>query len=130
MKDITTRLEKLGLDLESMQLNATDWSTNWVANIDKYAQHVNHSMMTEISSCVPISNIAENTRAAVCDYTLDPFNGVWMAMAISLLLMLPIIMLSTSLVRLYARIHPFPKYIINEPSNEATLPPTLSMVQG
>jgi len=51
---------------------------------------------------------------------IDPFNGVWMAMAVSIAFMIPIIMLSTSLRRLYSRTHGFTKYTVSEPTNEAT----------
>ncbi|KAI1722570.1 prominin domain-containing protein [Ditylenchus destructor] len=147
LKAIVISLEKLKKDLDGMQFNATELRgqlqhTNsvlmadnlsdrlytaanevvledLVQNVERYANHVNRSMMTEISSCEPIKEIAKNTRAALCDYTIDPFNGVWMAMAISLLLMMPIIMITTSLMKLYDRIHPFPKYIVNEPATDA-----------
>ncbi|KAH7724494.1 Protein PRMN-1 [Aphelenchoides avenae] len=76
--------------------NVTD---GLAGEIEQYVRHVNHSMSVQVSSCEP--------------------NGVWFAMLISILLTIPLIMLTTSLSRLYAHMHPFPRYTVMEPGSEA-----------
>jgi hypothetical protein len=50
---------------------------------------------------------------------VDPFNGMGMAMLISLVLFVPLILLSTKLIRLYNNINPYTKYTIHDPTSEA-----------
>uniref|UniRef100_A0A914GRK9 Prominin-like protein n=1 Tax=Globodera rostochiensis TaxID=31243 RepID=A0A914GRK9_GLORO len=75
-----------------------------------YERHVNHSMTTEVSSCAPLASIASNVRVALCDYALDPLNSLWIAMAVGLALLLPIIVLATALNPLYHHTHSYVKY--------------------
>ncbi|CAI5456132.1 unnamed protein product [Caenorhabditis angaria] len=89
---------------------------NMIANVDKYIEHVKIQMQTEVTSCRPLAEIAKYTTAAVCSYTVDPFNGTWMCMLICLILLVPITVISNSLIGLYSKMHAFPKYIVEPPS--------------
>ncbi|KAK6061492.1 hypothetical protein COOONC_00845 [Cooperia oncophora] len=55
-----------------------------VSNINQYIDHVKYQMQHDISSCAPVGAIISSSTAAVCDYTIDPLNGAWMSMLISL----------------------------------------------
>ncbi|VDM76907.1 unnamed protein product [Strongylus vulgaris] len=86
-----------------------------VANVDAYVDHVKQEMQREVSSCAPIMEIFSSSTAAVCDHTIDPMNGAWMAMLVSLLCLIPILVVSTSLVNLYDKMHSYPKYVVETP---------------
>lgn len=86
-----------------------------VGNIDHYVKHVKNQMETDVSSCTPLVQIVRHSTAAICNYTIDPLNGSWMCMLICLLLLVPIVILSSSLTDLYAKMHAFPKYIVDAP---------------
>lgn len=87
-----------------------------VNNIDQYIVHVKSQMESEVTSCQPLTQIARQTTAAVCAYTIDPYNGTWMCMLICLVLLIPIVIISNSLIGLYSKMHAFPKYIVEPPS--------------
>uniref|UniRef100_A0A8R1HX72 Prominin-like protein n=1 Tax=Caenorhabditis japonica TaxID=281687 RepID=A0A8R1HX72_CAEJA len=84
--------------------------------IDQYITHVKQQMESEVTSCEPLAQIARHTTAAVCSYTIDPYNGTWMCMLICLTLLVPIVIISNSLIGLYSKMHAFPKYIVEPPS--------------
>ncbi|CAJ0610498.1 unnamed protein product [Cylicocyclus nassatus] len=88
-----------------------------VTNVDAYVDHVKHEMQREVSSCTPIKEILSSSTAAVCDHAIDPMNGVWMAMLISLLCLIPVVVISTSLVNLYDKMHSYPKYVVETPQD-------------
>uniref|UniRef100_A0A915PRA3 Prominin-like protein n=1 Tax=Setaria digitata TaxID=48799 RepID=A0A915PRA3_9BILA len=85
--------------------------------IGNYIQHVRIQMSTNVSSCVPLFNIVRRTRAALCQAFVDPFNGVWASMIISILCTIPLIVMGSAASSLYKKKHPYPKYIVNEPTN-------------
>lgn len=87
-----------------------------VNNIDQYITHVKNQMESEVTSCQPLTQIARQTTAAICSYTIDPYNGTWMCMLICLVLLVPIVVISNSLIGLYSKMHAFPKYIVEPPS--------------
>ncbi|VDM94619.1 unnamed protein product [Onchocerca ochengi] len=74
-------------------------------------------MSTNVSSCIPLFNIVKRTRAALCQAFIDPFNGVWASMVISILCTIPLIIMGSAASSLYKKKHPYPKYIVNEPTN-------------
>ncbi|CAG9540191.1 unnamed protein product [Cercopithifilaria johnstoni] len=85
--------------------------------IGKYIEHVRIQMLTNVSSCIPLFNIAKRTRIALCQAFVDPFNGVWASMVISILCTIPLIVMGSAASTLYKKKHPYPKYIVNEPAN-------------
>lgn len=85
------------------------------ANLNQYIDHVKFQMEHEVSSCVPIRAIASSSTAAFCDHTIDPLNGAWMSMLISLLCLIPMLFFATLLVNLYNKMHSFPKYVVEAP---------------
>ncbi|KAM3725309.1 Prominin-like protein [Dirofilaria immitis] len=85
--------------------------------IGKYIEHVRIQMSTNVSSCIPLFNIVKRTRTALCQAFIDPFNGVWASMIISILCTIPLIMMGSAASSLYKKKHPYPKYIVNEPTN-------------
>ncbi|KJH41834.1 hypothetical protein DICVIV_12182 [Dictyocaulus viviparus] len=66
-------------------------------------------MQHNISSCAPLEGIISSSASALCDYAVDPLNGVWMSMLISLLCFVVMVIFSTSLVKLYNNMHSYPK---------------------
>ncbi|CAI2356596.1 unnamed protein product [Caenorhabditis sp. 36 PRJEB53466] len=87
-----------------------------VDHIDQYISHVKHQMESDVTSCQPLTQIARQTTSAICSYTIDPYNGTWMCMLICLALLVPIVVISNSLISLYSKMHAFPKYIVEPPS--------------
>ncbi|VDK81212.1 unnamed protein product [Cylicostephanus goldi] len=102
---------------ESLHKAARQQLQEIVANVDAYVDHVKHEMQREVSSCAPIKEILSSSTAAVCDHAIDPMNGVWMAMLISLLCLIPVVVISTSLVNLYDKMHSYPKYVVETPQD-------------
>ncbi|CAD5215490.1 unnamed protein product [Bursaphelenchus okinawaensis] len=87
--------------------------------IEKYFNRLQDSLETRITSCEPISHIMGNMRMAVCDHTVDPINGIWMSLLLSVILFVPLIMMANSLTKLYNHAAPFTKYTVHEPHTEA-----------
>ncbi|TMS36912.1 hypothetical protein L596_003969 [Steinernema carpocapsae] len=88
------------------------------SDIDGYVAHVTQAVKLDVTSCEPIRQIARGVRSAVCANAIDPLNGVWMSMMLSLLLTIVIVILSTPLVRLYKHMHSYPKYTVHEPMGD------------
>lgn len=105
MEDVKSHFEAAARE----ELNST------VSLVDQYVQHVRVQMQTEISSCKPIAQLAEHSTAALCNYTIDPLNGTWMAMIVSLICLVFIVFFATSLINLYNRMHSYPKYVVEPP---------------
>uniref|UniRef100_A0A914VFA9 Uncharacterized protein n=1 Tax=Plectus sambesii TaxID=2011161 RepID=A0A914VFA9_9BILA len=82
--------------------------------VDGYLSHAEQTMRKEVSSCVPLRNIAFASKAAVCSEILDPINGYWASLLLCLLLTMPMIMLATSLRDLYANTEAYTDYIISQ----------------
>ncbi|KAK6766746.1 hypothetical protein RB195_026180 [Necator americanus] len=100
---------------DSLQKAAKQQLHDIVANVDVYVDHVKYEMQHEVSSCTPVMEIFSSSTEAVCDQTIDPMNGAWMSMLVSLLCLLPILIVSTSLVNLYDKMHSYPKYVVETP---------------
>uniref|UniRef100_A0A7E4W0C3 Prominin-like protein n=1 Tax=Panagrellus redivivus TaxID=6233 RepID=A0A7E4W0C3_PANRE len=101
-----------------MEVAAGEVIKSLANELDDYIQHVDNAVSTDVTSCTPVKEILRNSRAALCAHMVYPLNGVWMSMLISLLLMILVIMLSTSLIKLYNQMHAFPKYTVHEPSTD------------
>ncbi|KAE9414224.1 hypothetical protein Angca_007707, partial [Angiostrongylus cantonensis] len=87
-------------------------------NINQYIDHVKFEVQHDVSSCAPIAAIVSSSASALCDHTVDPLNGVWMSMLISLLCITGMLTFSTSLVRLYSNMHSYPKFVLEMPQNQ------------
>ncbi|KAL3068446.1 hypothetical protein niasHT_030737 [Heterodera trifolii] len=116
-----------------LQAVAAEVADELLERVRIYERHVNQSMTNEVSSCAPLASIATNVRLALCDYALDPLNSLWVAMAVGLALLLPIILLATTLNPLYQHIHPYLKYPLlhtgnSSPSHDAFATDIYAMV--
>uniref|UniRef100_A0A914YMG1 Prominin-like protein n=1 Tax=Panagrolaimus superbus TaxID=310955 RepID=A0A914YMG1_9BILA len=100
-----------------MEVAAAEVVKGLANELDEYIHHVEISVANDVTSCLPVKEILRNSRAALCSHTIYPLNGVWMSMLISIFLMIPVIMMSTSLIKLYNQMHAFPKYTIHEPTD-------------
>lgn len=76
-------------------------------SVAAFEQHVRVSMSTQITSCEPIRKILTQSHSVVCVHLVDAFNAMWTAMLISLILFVPMIMISTTLSRLYKNVHAY-----------------------
>ncbi|KAK6111378.1 Prominin family protein [Brugia pahangi] len=85
--------------------------------IEQYIEHVRIQMSTNVSSCIPLFNIVKRTRTVLCQAFVDPFNGIWASMIISILCTIPLVVMGSAASALYKKKHPYPKYIVNEPTN-------------
>uniref|UniRef100_A0AC34QVR4 Prominin-like protein n=1 Tax=Panagrolaimus sp. JU765 TaxID=591449 RepID=A0AC34QVR4_9BILA len=101
-----------------METAAQEVVASLADELTDYINHVETAVSSDVTSCAPVKEILRNSRAALCLHTIYPFNGVWMSMLISLLLSIPIIMFSTSLVQLYNQMHSFPKYTVQAASTD------------
>ncbi|CAJ0947258.1 unnamed protein product, partial [Mesorhabditis belari] len=96
---------------------AKDILRQLIGTFESYVGHAKFQIESDVSSCGPISDIARNSRTAVCGHTIDPINGAWMSLLISLLVSFPIVCMATALRRLYNKMHSFPKYVVHEPNS-------------
>ncbi|KAL7077640.1 hypothetical protein ACQ4LE_003230 [Meloidogyne hapla] len=103
--------QKLRQNLHSVALKV---SNEFADLVRQYGEHINKSMNSEVTSCAPLAEIASHTREAICDYTLDPINSLWLSLGLGLLLLLPIIILASILNPLYRRTNAYSQY--NVPS--------------
>uniref|UniRef100_A0A914SHL9 Uncharacterized protein n=1 Tax=Parascaris equorum TaxID=6256 RepID=A0A914SHL9_PAREQ len=77
-----------------------------------YNEHIRHSVATEVTSCAPLAEIARGSRDALCSHFVDPFNGVWASMLLSMLCTVSTIMMGGWAMRFYRTIHPYPKHYV------------------
>jgi sugar-specific transcriptional regulator TrmB len=75
--------------------------------ISGFEDHVKTSMTTQITSCEPIRRMLIQSHSMLCVHLVDAFNAVWMSMLVTLVLFVPMIMITTSLSRMYQNIHPY-----------------------
>uniref|UniRef100_A0A9J2PCI2 Prominin n=1 Tax=Ascaris lumbricoides TaxID=6252 RepID=A0A9J2PCI2_ASCLU len=86
--------------------------------ITAYNEHIRHSMATEVTSCAPLAEIARGSRDALCSHLVDPFNGVWASMLISMLCTVSTVMMGRWAMRFYRTIHPYPKHLSYESTDD------------
>lgn len=61
-------------------------------------------MASQITSCEPIKKILAQSHSVVCVHLIDAFNAIWMSMLVTLVLFVPMIVIATSLSRLYKNV--------------------------
>uniref|UniRef100_A0A915AY66 Uncharacterized protein n=1 Tax=Parascaris univalens TaxID=6257 RepID=A0A915AY66_PARUN len=83
-----------------------------------YNEHIRHSVATEVTSCAPLAEIARGSRDALCSHFVDPFNGVWASMLLSMLCTVSTIMMGGWAMRFYRTIHPYPKHFSYESTDD------------
>ncbi|KAJ1357881.1 hypothetical protein KIN20_016139 [Parelaphostrongylus tenuis] len=117
---LNKRLEKMQVPISSLlaRLQHSQALAGIFDHINHYIDHVNFQMQHDVSSCSPIARIVSSSASALCDYTIDPLNGVWMSMLISLLCIIGMVTFSTSLVRLYNNMHSYSKFALEMPQNQ------------
>lgn len=64
-------------------------------------------MEFQITSCDPVHKILSQSHSIVCTYLLDALNAMAISMLVALVLFIPMIMISTSLSRLYRNVHSY-----------------------
>ncbi|CAJ0584579.1 unnamed protein product, partial [Mesorhabditis spiculigera] len=106
-QDVRSHVEQAARDVLRQLINT----------FEQYVEHTKFQIENDVSSCGPISDVARNSRAALCGHTIDPINGAWMSLLISLLVSFPIVLMATALRRLYNKMHAYPKYVVHEPNS-------------
>ena len=69
--------------------------------IDQYATHVRNQVENVIGQCEPVSRALNSTTSNLCDDIILPFNGYWLSVSASLILILPATFLAYALKGLY-----------------------------
>lgn len=69
--------------------------------IDQYANHVRNQVENVIGQCEPVSRALNATTSTLCDDIILPFNGYWLSVVASLILVLPATFLAYALKGLY-----------------------------
>lgn len=69
--------------------------------IDQYANHVKNQVENLIGQCEPVSRALNATTSTLCDDIILPFNGYWLSIVASLILVLPATFLAYALKGLY-----------------------------
>lgn len=82
--------------------------------IDEYVVRVIDTIRQEVGFCAPLSTSYNATVVALCNEVVEPFNGFWASIGWCILLFLPCIALSVSLISLYRKIEPYPGPLMME----------------
>lgn len=82
--------------------------------IDEYVVRVIDTIRQEVGFCGPLSTSYNATVVALCNEVVEPFNGFWASIGWCILLFLPCIALSVSLISLYRKIEPYPGPLMME----------------
>lgn len=69
--------------------------------IDQYTSHVKNQVENVIGQCDPVSRALNSTTSTLCDDIILPFNGYWLSITASLILILPATFLAYALKGLY-----------------------------
>merc|ERR1719483_1026117 len=102
----TEMIQKDGPELIS---SLTDqYVTETIEIIDDYVNRVIDTIQYEVGFCAPLSTSYNATVVAICHEVVDPLNGFWASIGWCVLLFLPCILLSSSLISLYRKCEPYP----------------------
>ncbi|KAI1295479.1 Prominin-1-A [Halotydeus destructor] len=72
--------------------------------IDQYSQHVVGEVENSVGRCEPVSRAVNASVMAICKEVVLPFNGYWLSMSSSLLLLLPATFCAYVLSNLYSKL--------------------------
>lgn len=93
---------------------ADQYVAETVGLIDDYVDRVINHTQTRVGRCEPLSTSYNATVIAVCNETIDPFNGFWTSVGWCLMLFLPSIVLAMTLVGLYRKSEPYPGPLVEQ----------------
>jgi len=102
----TKMIQKDGPELISSLTE--QYVTETIDIIDDYVARVIDTIEYEVGYCAPLSTSYNATVVAICNNVVDPFNGFWASTGWCMLLFLPCLLLSTSLIPLYRKCEPYP----------------------
>ncbi|KAK6623813.1 hypothetical protein RUM44_010669 [Polyplax serrata] len=80
-----------------------DFITQVVTNLEEYLNRVANKTKNNIGKSGPLSNVYNATVASACNRVMDPFNGFWVSVGWSVILFIPVIILSVKLSKLYTK---------------------------
>ncbi|KAF4094160.1 hypothetical protein AMELA_G00010220 [Ameiurus melas] len=69
----------------------------------QYIDWIKTSLMMEVATCKPVSNIVDTAEILVCGFFFDSMNTFWFGLGCSALFLLPSIILSVRLAKFYRR---------------------------
>ncbi|CAL8354709.1 unnamed protein product [Merluccius merluccius] len=74
-----------------------------VGYFQQYMDWVKSSMVLEVATCKPFSNMVDTAHILTCSFLLDSMNTFWMGLGCSTLFLLPSIILAVKLAKFYRR---------------------------
>ncbi|XP_053487743.1 prominin-1-A isoform X1 [Ictalurus furcatus] len=69
----------------------------------QYIDWIKTSLMMEVATCKPVSNIVDTAEILVCGFFFDSMNTFWFGLGCSALFLLPSVILSVRLAKFYRR---------------------------
>lgn len=95
-----------------IKTTANDFVDELNTLIDHYASHARNQVENVIGQCEPVSRALNATTSTLCDDIILPFNGYWLSIVASLVLVLPATFLAYALKGLYrlARRGPYSRH--------------------
>ncbi|XP_058796560.1 prominin-like protein isoform X2 [Phymastichus coffea] len=93
---------------EHVKALAAEFGKAFLYQVNSYLNYVIGNVFDNIGKCGPISNAYNATIVAGCNKILDPFNGFWLSVGWSSLLLIPTIILCVKLSTLYQKSDPYP----------------------
>lgn len=91
---------------------AIELMTSFRKEIDSYLRFVINVVENELGQCGPLDNAYKSIVVAGCNRIVNPLNGLWSGIIISVLLFLPAIIFSLKLSTLYKKSDPYPGHLV------------------
>ncbi|KAJ3587524.1 hypothetical protein NHX12_011121 [Muraenolepis orangiensis] len=79
------------------------YKKSMVRSLHQYMDWLRTSLVMEVASCKPFSNIVDTAHILTCSFLLDSMNMFWMGLGCSTLFLLPSIILAVKLAKFYRR---------------------------
>ncbi|KAF7707029.1 hypothetical protein HF521_018247 [Silurus meridionalis] len=74
-----------------------------IGYFEQYINWIKTSLMMEVATCKPVSNIVDTAEILACGFLFDSMNTFWFGLGCSALFLLPSIILSVRLAKFYRR---------------------------
>ncbi|KAI5624862.1 prominin-1-A isoform X9, partial [Silurus asotus] len=74
-----------------------------IGYFEQYINWIKTSLMMEVATCKPVSNIVDTAEILACGFLFDSMNTFWFGLGCSALFLLPSIILSVRLSKFYRR---------------------------
>lgn len=90
---------------------AEDFKMNVQYQVHNYTERVYVNIGENVGKCTPLMGVVNATTKATCDKILLPLNGFWFTLLASLVLFIPMLLVSIKLANLYQKYKSYGPYV-------------------